>query len=91
MGDVHADPAAIRKFQRSLQGFNRELETLVSRLKSQLRTLETNWPDAEGRKFAVEMQNLINAMDRYRSVTPELLSYLDQKATPLERYKGQGR
>lgn len=89
MDGVEANPAEIRRFQRNLNTFNRELRALTSKLQSQLRSLGTTWRDDEYRKFEQNMAQATKAFDRYLAQADEYSRYLDKKAEPLERYKGR--
>lgn len=88
MSGVKADPKNIRDFQRQLRQFNREFETLTSRLQAQLRTLNTHWQDNEFHKFEQQINEVITAFKRYHQQSDQYIRYLDKKAEPLERFLG---
>ena len=88
MAKVHADPVEIRRFQRNLGTFNRELKTLTGRLQTQLRTLGESWQDDEYRKFEQEISQVVTAFNRYLAESERYSKHLDKKARPLEEYGG---
>jgi len=90
MSGVAADPKNIRDFQRQLSQFNRELDTITRKLKGQLRTLNTSWHDSQYQKFEQQMNEVLNAFNRYSQQSEQYIRYLDKKAEPLERYQGRG-
>lgn len=89
MAGVQGDPAAIRSYQRRVKSFQGEIGQLTSRLQSQLITLESSWPDGEGRKFCEEMRHQINSLRGFQDSMGELIKFLDKKAVPLENYLGK--
>ena len=89
MSGVIADPKEIRRFQSGLRQFNQQLDSITRKVKGQLRTLSTTWRDSEYRKFEQEMNEVLNAFNRYLRQSEQYLRHLDKKAEPLERYKGQ--
>lgn len=90
MSGVIADPKNIRDFQRQLIQFNRELEMLSRKLKSNLRTLNDGWKDSEFHKFEAQMNEVLSAINRHMQDSNEYVRYLDKKAEPLERFLGRG-
>lgn len=89
MSKVNADPREIRRFQSNLRQFNQQLDSITKRLKGQLRTLGVAWQDSEYRKFEVEINEMIRALNRYSRQSEQYLRYLDKKAEPLEKFLGQ--
>ena len=90
MNGVNADPKNIRDFQRQLNQFNRELEMISRKLKNNLRTLNEGWKDSEFRKFELQMNDVLRAIDHHMQQSNDYVRYLDKKAEPLERYLGRG-
>lgn len=90
MAKVQADPVEIRRFQRNLGTFNRELKALTGKLQTQLRALNETWRDDEYRKFEQEISQVMTAFNRYLAESERYSKHLDKKAAPLEQYGGGG-
>ena len=89
MPQAIVDPDELRRFARSLQKFNTELQERGSALSGQLIGLSKTWRDQENKKFAEEFEQHMKAIARFVEITDQHVPYLLRKAEHIQRYLQQ--
>ncbi|MBX7168326.1 MAG: WXG100 family type VII secretion target [Pirellulales bacterium] len=89
MSQAIADPNELRRFAQNLRRFNGELQSQMTALHGQFRSLSESWRDQEHQKFADEFQQALQSIGRFVAASEEHVPFLLRKAERLEEYLRQ--
>ena len=88
MPAVHGDPDRIDQFATELTRFNAEVNTALSRLQGQFRTLGDTWNDVEHRRYAEQFQQSVRMIRQFLQDSEQHIPVLRGKAKALRAYLG---
>ncbi len=80
------DPAQLRQFIATLQGYNDELSNRVSNLKGHWSELGGVWRDAKYQQFASEWEETVRLIENFLTEAPGYVSHLQTKLAQVEKY-----
>lgn len=89
MGQAIVDPGELRRFAGSLRRFTAELQSQLTVLHGQAKSLESTWRDQEHQKFIQEFEQTMVALKRFVEATQEHVPFLLRKADRADEYLNQ--
>lgn len=89
MPQAIVDPEELRRFARTLQKFNLELQDRLTALAGQMVALSKTWRDQEHKKFVEEFEQQMKGLSRFVELTEEHVPYLLRKAELIDQYLQQ--
>jgi uncharacterized protein YukE len=86
MPQVIVDPEELRRFASDLKVFNDRMRDQMATLRGRFRHLGETWRDQEQQRFAQEFDKTVKVLDRFVRESETYISFLRQKARPVDQY-----
>ena len=84
MSKINADPQEILKFAQNLKSFHSQLDSMVSKLNANFKSLGGVWSDSSFKEYAERYQQGMKMINKFKTQSENDIPMLQKKAKALE-------